>query len=124
MSNSLHKIKGNVAKMEEAKQEAPKIEEKVGPGTPFGVSVDPGGVTVFVEFYPDRHCVKVDFDRKKTKTWDMVIGYLHMAILQAETQRELTIAANMQRQQAQRDEEQLVKLGMLQNQEGRRVLQH
>ena len=125
MSNSLHKIKRQVAKMDEPKEAPPTPEgDQDGPGTPFGVKVDPNGVVVFVEFHPDRHAVKVDFDRKKIKTWDMVIGYLQMAILQAETQRELTIARNMAAEQDKKNEAEFMRLQLMQNQEGRRILQH
>lgn len=109
--------------MQEQQKDVPPEAESPGPGAPFGVTVDPGGVVVFIEFNPKKQCVKVDFDRKKITTWDMALGYLHMAIIQAETQRELNIAANMQKEQAKKDEAAFVKLQMMQNQEGRRILQ-
>lgn len=124
MSSSLHKIKRNVATMQEQQKDTPAQPEKSGPGAPFGVDIDPNGVVVFIEFNTERQCVKVDFDRKKVKTWDMVLGYLHMAIIQAETQREMNIARNLAAEQAKKDEAEFVRLQMLQNQEGRRILQH
>jgi hypothetical protein len=124
MSSSLNKIKRQVAKMEEQQKDAATKEEASGPGAPFGITIDPGGAVVFIEFNPEKHCVKVDFDRKKIKTWDMVLGYLHMAIIQAETQRELNIARNMAKEQAKKDEAEFLRLQLMQNQEGRRILQH
>lgn len=109
--------------MQEQQKGASVQEEASGPGAPFGVTIDPGGVVVFVDFNPEKQCVKVDFDRKKIKTWDMVLGYLHMAIIQAETQRELNIARNMQVEQAKMDEAAFLKMQLMQNQGGRRILQ-
>jgi hypothetical protein len=124
MSSSLNKIKRQVATMAEQQKEAAPQEAAPGPGAPFGVCIDPGGVVVFVEFNPDRQAVKVDFDRKKLKTWDMVIGYLHMALLQAETQRDMNIAANMAKEEQKKAEAALIQMQLMQNQEGRRILQN
>lgn len=125
MSNSIRKIQRQIAKMDEQSKDKPAepIAELSWPGASSGITVDPNGVMVFVEFNLERQAVKVDFDRKKIKTWDMVIGYLHMAILQAETQRELTIAGNMAKQQREKDEQEFIKM-QLTHPTVRKILQH
>lgn len=66
---------------------------------PACIQIDPHEQTVFVEFFPDKQCVRVDYDRTKVKTWDMIIGILHMALIQAQTAREMKIGENMQKKQ-------------------------
>lgn len=64
---------------------------------PSCLTIDPNGATVFIEYYPDKQCVQVDYDRTKVKTWDMIIGILEMGILQAKTRRDMVISENIQR---------------------------
>ena len=79
----------------------PEIEEAKPKTAPACLQIDPNGATVFIEFDAEKQCVRVDYDRTKVKTWDMIIGILHMGLVQAETSRNMTISANIQRQNAE-----------------------
>jgi hypothetical protein len=79
---------------------AEPVEAVSSPKTaPACLQIDPNGITLFIEFTPDRQFVRVDYDKTKIKTWDMAIGILHMALVQAQTAREMAIGQNIQRQQ-------------------------
>lgn len=105
MSSSLRSLRRKKKRImdqrDEASTDTPVSVDSVREpkSAPACLKIDPNGATVFIEYYPDKQCVQVDYDRTKFKTWDMIIGILHMALIQAETRREMTIAQNIQKQQ-------------------------
>lgn len=108
--------------MQDHRTEPPVIEAaKV---IPAKVDIDPAGITLFIEFIPNKEQVWVDYDREKIKSWDMALAYLKMATLFCETQRSLSISKHIQEQQAAAMQEQLVKMRLAQDQQNRRVATH
>jgi len=107
---------------QDQRTEEPKIE--AARGIPANVDIDPAGITLFIEFVPDKQQVWVDYDREKIKSWDMALAYLRMATLFCETQRGLSIAQTMQAQAEQQIQEQMIKMKLAQDQQKRRVATH
>lgn len=93
--------------LREIEAEPTAVEQVSEPKTaPAWLKIDPNGATVFVEFYPDKQCVQVDYDRTKLKTWDMIIGILEMGLLQAKTRRDMQIGQNIRMKQDEENRKQ------------------
>lgn len=113
MSNPLRKMRRQRKRaMDPHKEAAEAVETAAEPKAPQkapeGIPIDVNGIVVFVEFNPDRQFVTVGYDRNKIKTWDMVIGYLQMALENARTNRTITINKRLAEQHHQMMENQLI----------------